>query len=336
MARRVLPFAAAAALFLELAGCSNYGAQRPAWRAEAENACLAQNLIQQSAYVRPVEEINGPGICGLTHPFKVAALLDGSVALDGDYILDCPMIAALNAWVKDVVEPAAQTRFNERVVEIETFGTYSCRGINGEWGARLSEHAFGNAIDVKGFRLQDGRDITVVHDWTRGDPPSAAFLRDVDNGACGDFTTVLGPGYNFLHYNHFHLDLAMRGNMSTGPRRVCKPHPDVWPQTHAPDGLPEPPPVDEEMDVSQAGSGGDQQPMALHTGPDSPDAAVPAASYTPYSPPRSYGRSYQALSSDDLPPEPVQSSQPAEPQSGTMRSDGAFVPEGRPADWDLH
>ncbi len=333
MCRRLLPFAAAAALFLELAGCSNYQAQRPAWRAEAENACLAENLVQPSAYVRPVEAIDGPGICGLTHPFKVAALLDGNVMLDGDYILDCPMIAALNAWVKDVVEPAAQTRYNERVVEIETFGTYSCRGINGEWGGRLSEHAFGNAIDVRGFRLQDGRNILIVHDWTMGDPQAQAFLRDVDNGACGDFTTVLGPGYNFLHYNHFHLDLAMRGNMSTGPRRVCKPHPDIWPQTHAPDGLPEPPPVDEEMDVSQAGSGADQ-PVALHTGPGSLDADVPQSSYA-YSPPHSYTHSYQALSSDNLPPEPISPSQNAAPQRGSMRADGAFVPEGRPADWDM-
>jgi hypothetical protein len=332
MARRVLPFAAAAALFLELAGCSNYEAQRPAWRAEAENACLAQNLIQQSAYVRPVEEINGPGICGLTHPFKVAALLDGQVMLDGDYILDCPMIAALNAWTRDVVQPAAQTRFNERVVEITTFGTYSCRGINGEYGARLSEHAFGNAIDVSGFRLQDGRSIVIARDWTMGDPTSQAFLRDVDNGACGDFTTVLGPGYNFLHYNHFHLDLAMRGNMSTGPRRVCKPHPDAWPQSHPPDGLPEPPPVDEEMDVSQAGSG-DAQPVSLHTGPDSPDAALPPP--PSYSAPRSYDRSYQALSPDALPPAPVQPQQSA-PREATMRADGAYVPEGQPADWDMH
>jgi hypothetical protein len=333
MARRVLPFAAAAALFLDLAGCSNYEAQRPAWRAEAENACLAQNLIQESAYVRPVEEISGPGICGLTHPFKVAALLDGQVMLDGDYILDCPMIAALNAWVRDVVEPAAQTHFNERAVEITTFGTYSCRGINGEFGARLSEHAFGNAIDVSGFRLQDGRSIVIARDWTRGDPQSQAFLRDVDNGACGDFTTVLGPGYNFLHYNHFHLDLAMRGNMSTGPRRVCKPHPDVWPQNHAPDGLPEPPPVDEEMDVSQAGSG-DGQPVALHTGPDSPDASLPAP--PPYAPPRSYDRSYQALSSDALPPAPVQPSQDSAGRAASLRADGAYVPEGRAADWDMH
>jgi hypothetical protein len=332
MARRVLPFAAAAALFLDLAGCSNYQAQRPAWRAEAENACIAQNLIHESAYVRPVAAIDGPGICGLTRPFRVSALLDGQVMLDGDYILDCPMIASLNAWVNNVVEPAAQTRFNERVVEITTFGTYSCRGINGEFGARLSEHAFGNAIDVSGFGLQDGRKIMVVNDWTRGDPQSQAFLRDVDNGACGDFTTVLGPGYNFLHYNHFHLDLAMHGNTSTGPRRICKPHPDIWPQDHPPDGLPEPPPVDEEMDVSQAG-GGYGQPVSLHAGPGLPDGSLPPP--PPYSTPRSYDRSYQALSRDPVPPAPIQPPQ-EEPRAGTMRADGAFVPEGRPSDWDLH
>ncbi len=325
MARRVLPFAAAAALVVELAGCSNYEAQRPAWRAAAENACLAQNLIHESAFVRPVEAIDGPGICGLTRPFKVAALLDGAVMLDGDYVLDCPMIAALNAWVHDVVEPAAQTRFNERVVEITTFGTYSCRGINGEFGSRLSEHAFGNAIDVSGFRLQDGRKMVIARDWTFGDPQSQAFLRDVDNGACGDFTTVLGPGYNFLHYNHFHLDLAMRGDTATGLRRVCKPHPDVLPQDHPPDGLPEPPPLDEEMDVSQAGAGVDQ-PVSLHAGPGSPDGSLPPP---PYSPPRSYARDYQALSSDALPPEPVA------PQRGTLRAEGAYVPEGKPGDWDL-
>src|SRR5579872_3740233 len=125
MARRVPPFAAAAALLLMLAGCSNYEARRPAWRTEAENACFAQNLIQLSNYVQPAQEINGPGICGLTRPLRVSALLDGSVTFSSNYILDCPMIAALNAWVKDVVEPAAQARFNERVTEIESFGTYS-------------------------------------------------------------------------------------------------------------------------------------------------------------------------------------------------------------------
>ena len=98
------------------------------------------------------------------------------------------------------------------------------------------------------------------------------------------------------------------------------------PQDHPPDGLPEPPPLDEEMDVSQAGAGVDQ-PVSLHAGPGAPDASLPP---TPYSPPHSYTRDYQTLSSDALPPEPVA------PQRGTMRADGAYVPEGKPSDWDLH
>jgi len=306
MARCVPPLSAAAAVFLTLAGCSNYEARRAAWRAEAEDACIAQNLIHLSAYVEPEQEIDGPGICGLTRPFKVSALLDGEVGFNSAYTLDCPMIAALNDWVKDMVQPEAQARFNERVVEIESFGTYSCRGINGEAGSRLSEHAFGNAIVVSGFRLADGREISVMRDWPGGDAQAQAFLRDVHAGACTYFTTALGPGYNFLHYNHFHLDLAMHGNTSTGPRRVCKPEPQTMPATHPPDGLPEAPPLDEDLDISQAG-GGDMQALALHAGPEAPDAA--------------------------LPPAPV--TRQSAPQGGTIREDGVFVPEGKPSDWDL-
>ncbi|HLH11552.1 MAG TPA: extensin family protein [Methylovirgula sp.] len=317
MARRVSPFAAVAALLLTLAGCSNYEARRPAWRTEAEDSCLAQNLVQPSAYIEPEDAIDGPGICGLTHPFKISALLDGQVSFDRRYTLDCPMIAALDNWVRENVEPEAQARFGERVTEIESFGTYSCRGINGEAGARLSEHAFGNAIDVSGFRLADGREISVMRDWPGSDPQASAFLHDIHAGACNYFTTVLGPGYNFLHYNHFHLDLAMHGNTSTGPRRVCRPEPQALPQDHPPDGLPEPPPVDEEMDISQAGSG-DMQALALHAGPDAPDAAVPQAAYS-------------TRPQNDPAPVPSQSV----PREGTIRADGAFVPEGRPQDWDL-
>jgi Extensin-like protein C-terminus len=236
---------------------------------------MQQGLIRQSAYVQPEPSIEGPGICGLTQPFKVTALLDGEVAFDSAYTLDCPMIAALNEWVRNVVEPAAEARFNARVVEIMSMGSYACRGINGMAGARLSEHAFGNAIDISGFRLSDGRTITVVRDWYHGDPASEAFLRDVHSGACGDFTTVLGPGYNIFHYNHIHVDLAMRGNTSTGPRRVCRPEPGTIPvNDHPPDGLPEPPPLDEDMDVSQAGAT-NAQALALHAPGGDLDAAVP-------------------------------------------------------------
>jgi hypothetical protein len=339
MARRVLPFAAFAALFLPLAGCSDYGhVQRPAWRTQAENACLAQHLIHVSAYVEPAPEINGPGICGLTRPFKVTALLDGEVNFDTPYTLDCPMVAALNNWLRDVVEPEAQARFGARVVELIGMGTYACRGINGQMGARLSEHAFGNAIDVGGFRLADGRIISIVHDWTRGDEAAQAFLRNVHGGACAYFTTVLGPGYNIFHYNHFHLDLAMRGNMSTGPRRVCRPEPQMAPPASAPDGLPEPPPLDEDLDIAQAGAA-NAQALALHAPGGALDAGVPTAIVPPPALPSAYhpgppipGSAYQPYQ-QPTPPATVSAYSP-ESRRTIMRSDGDGTPEGRPADWD--
>ena len=322
MARRVLPKAALAVLVLTLAGCSNYERpRRPAWRSQAENACIAQKLIHVSAYVRPAREIDGPGICGLTHPFKVSALQDGAVAFNSTYTLDCPMIAALDNWLADVVQPIAQARFGQRVVQIDSMGSYSCRGMNGQYGAHISEHAFGNAIDIGGFRLADGRRITVVHDWTRGDEQTQAFLREVHAGACGLFTTVLGPGYNAFHYNHIHVDLAMHGNTSTGPRRYCKPvpHPVTTPEPRH-DGLPDAPDIDEDIDVSQAGP----PAVSLHPGPGpGPTMAVPPAPV------------YAGLAAPRAPVVRAYSPMPPEPVRGSLREDGAFVPEGTPGDWDV-
>lgn len=223
MARRILPFAALAALIATLAGCSNYQApQRPPWRAQAENACFAERPFALSAYIQPAREINGPGICGLTRPLRVAALADGAVSFDSAYTLDCPMVAGLNEWLRDVVQPTAEARFGQRVVEIMSMGAYSCRGMNGIPGARISEHAFGNAIYIAGFRLADGREISIVRDWTRGDLLTRAFLMDVHGGSCQHFSTVLAPGSNPFHYNHIHVDLAMHGR---GGKHICKPVP---------------------------------------------------------------------------------------------------------------
>lgn len=179
-----------------VAGCGKFGgAERPAWRALAEEACFARRQVELSDYIQPAgQEINGPSICGLTRPLRVTALLGGKVLLNSVQTLDCPMVEALEGWITDVVQPAAQARFGQPVVQINSMGSYNCRGMNNQPGARLSEHSFGNATDVGGFVLADGRKITVVHDWTRGDEQAQAFLRDLHNGACQRFSTVLSPG----------------------------------------------------------------------------------------------------------------------------------------------
>jgi hypothetical protein len=323
MARRILPFAALAALIGTLAGCSNYEApRRPAWRVQAENACFAQQPFQLSAYIQPVREISGPGICGLTRPLRVAALADGAVGFSTPYTLDCPMVATLNAWLRDEVQPMARARFGQPVVEIIGMGAYSCRGMNGNPYGRISEHAFGNALDIGGFRLADGREISIVRDWTRGDDQTRAFLQDVHMGACAHFTTVLGPGANVFHYNHIHVDLAMHGNTSTGPRRICRPllRPNPAPPA-PPDGLPDPPDIEDDVDVAQArGPRGDataSREPDVQAGPGpGPVARIPDAYFN------------AALT----PPAAIPAARP--PVARAYAPAAAPPPEGTPADWD--
>ncbi len=256
MARFFWPVVAVAGGLAALAGCSGFDyRERPAWRTHAEDACLAQNLVHESAFIQPFHELNGPGICGLHHPFKVRGLANGTVTLNATETLDCSMIPALDSWITTVLQPAALARFGEPVVEIKTMGSYNCRGINNQSGASLSEHSFGNAMDVGGFMLRSGRELNIMRGWKGGDEQELAFLHEAHAGACGMFTTVLGPGSNAFHYNHFHLDLAMHGNSSRGPRRICKPVPSQsLPEAPRQDTLPEPPSIDEEIDMARAPS----------------------------------------------------------------------------------
>jgi hypothetical protein len=124
----------------------------------------------------------------------------------------CPVAAALALWEWHVVQPAALGHFGEDVASIDHFGSYSCRRLYGRAEGAMSEHAAANAVDIAGFRLADGRRISIARDW-RGNGSEAAFLRDVRDGACTLFATVLSPDYNQAHADHFHLDQAKRGAM---------------------------------------------------------------------------------------------------------------------------
>jgi hypothetical protein len=108
--------------------------------------------------------------------------------------------------------------FGSPVAEIRQISAYSCRGMNGQRGAPISEHAFGNALDIASFTLADGRRISVKDGW-RGLPEEQGFLRDVQGAACQQFATVLAPGSNAFHYDHIHVDLSRRAS----GRVVCNP-----------------------------------------------------------------------------------------------------------------
>jgi hypothetical protein len=123
-----------------------------------------------------------------------------------------------------------------------------------------------------------------------------------------------------FHYNHIHADLAMHGNSSNGPRRVCRPWlgPSATPDPPR-DGLPNAPEIDDDVDIAQVKSHGG--PLALHAGPGpAPMASIPAEYFA------RAARMPMARSPSFVPPEPVQ---------GGRRADAAAPMEGKPQDWDL-
>jgi len=142
----------------------------------------------------------------------------GPVEVQPPATLACPIVSALDQWIAAAVQPAAQHWFRQPVVGIKQISAYSCRGMNGNPNAHISEHAFGNALDIAEFDLADGHKISVQYGW-HGTPEEQGFLHDVQLAACDQFTTVLAPGANVYHYNHIHVDLMRHYN----GRHICEP-----------------------------------------------------------------------------------------------------------------
>jgi hypothetical protein len=152
---------------------------------------------------------DGPN-CAFSEAVRLEPRGSRSIAIQPEAAMSCPVAAALALWEWHVVQPAAQRHLGQRVAAIDHLGTYSCRRVNNRPEGDWSEHATANAIDVAAFRLEDGRRVSVLHGWTGGNA-EAAFLREVRDGACRIFATVLSPEYNEAHRDHLHFDQAARG-----------------------------------------------------------------------------------------------------------------------------
>lgn len=171
---------------------------RPAYDARAYEPPRRQQEPQRYT-PPPLGPARGPTSVGRIQPAE----------LKPTATLACPLVSALERWVTEGLQPAALHWFRSPVTEIKQISAYSCRQMNGAGGHGVSEHSFGNALDIAAFTLADGRTITVKDGW-KGSPEEQGFLHDAQLFACQTFVTVLGPGYNAAHYNHFHLDLMRR------------------------------------------------------------------------------------------------------------------------------
>ena len=197
------------------------------WPAEAVAAGRAacQSLLSglEVSYV-PLDPIGSEGGCGAPAPIEVSAV--AGVKLSPPATQTCAMAAALAAWVKDDVQPAAQKRLGTAVTEIRTATSYACRRRNNGSSGKMSEHSKANALDMSGFTFAKKADVSVggKGNWGEGLlgaiglSKGGSFLEDIRTTACTHFTTVLGPGSDAFHGDHFHVDVLQR----KGDYRICQ------------------------------------------------------------------------------------------------------------------
>lgn len=141
--------------------------------------------------------------CGIAEPIRLRSV-DG-IPLSTPATINCDTARALQSWLRNGLAPAVG-RTGGGIANLRVAASYACRTRNHQPGARLSEHATGNAIDISGIRLVDGTEITVSDDWNQS--RGGRILREAHQTACGPFGTVLGPNSDRFHRDHFHFDVA--------------------------------------------------------------------------------------------------------------------------------
>ena len=192
-------------------------ADKPAEAAPPQKQASACRLAltEDIAIAPSIPDIRGPGACGgedLVRPEAVVLPDKRKVTVKPAAILRCPMASALADWLRQDIVPLAAS-LGSPISDIDNFDSFECRGRNRVAGATLSEHGKANAIDIRAIRLANGQSIGLTDRTT-----SREVRERVLHSVCARFSTVLGPGSDWYHEDHIHLDLAQRRN----DYRICQ------------------------------------------------------------------------------------------------------------------
>jgi hypothetical protein len=135
----------------------------------------------------------------------------GATGIDYDALPLAGHLAVGLAPLEAIVQREAAAVFGGRVTRVLHLGSYACRSIH-RLPQTASQHAFGNAVDVTGFVLEDGRRIRVVEDFVRKGRPartrSGEFLRRTVAALAREatFPVVLTPDFDRDHHDHLHIE----------------------------------------------------------------------------------------------------------------------------------
>ncbi|TRC79466.1 extensin family protein [Mesorhizobium sp. WSM4310] len=185
-------------------------ADRPGEKMPAEEVACRERLKALGVEFEEHNAESNPEIgCSIPYPLVLKSL-GKSIAIAPGTELNCPMAEAAARFAAEIIQPAAKAEFGADLKSIGQASAFVCRPRHGT--GKLSEHAFGNALDIASFTLSDGRKVEVGPTPPEKD---AKFLNAVRKAACGPFKTVLGPGADADHALHFHLDLEPRRHGGT-------------------------------------------------------------------------------------------------------------------------
>lgn len=173
---------------------------------DREGCLAALNTVPEGEFrYTPLADYSPTAACPLENVVRVQG---GRVAFSSSFVATCPLALAWVMFERHELQPAAETIMGSRVRQVDHVGSFACRNVYHRESGRRSEHATAEALDVTGFRFDNGQRLTLSRDW--GDEgENAAFLRAARDGACKTFGNVLGPEYNAAHADHFHM--GMRG-----------------------------------------------------------------------------------------------------------------------------
>lgn len=185
-----------------------------------------ENIRDQAACLTALKEVGAvfgeaPAVaegeaCGIDRPVVLRGLSDG-VTVEPEATIRCDTALQLARWMEKAVKPSLEAALpGETISGLSQASAYVCRNRNGATDGKVSEHAFGNAIDIAGFTLKSGKTIT-IRPAGRDATLEGAFQRAITEAACLYFTTVLDPGSDAAHQNHLHLDVKAR----RGGYRYC-------------------------------------------------------------------------------------------------------------------
>lgn len=174
--------------------------ERARAKAEKEGMVCGVPGLQGDAIGNVPGKISG---CGVNDAVKLRSV--SGVALSQHSIMDCDTANALKTWIDSGLKPAFGN-LGGGVVKIRVAAHYACRTRNNKTGAKISEHGKGHAIDISGIFLANGNEVSVLKDYGKGAGGKA--LHASRKAACGPFGTVLGPGSDRYHDDHFHFDTA--------------------------------------------------------------------------------------------------------------------------------